>query len=381
MARYAKKRFGKKFVRKFGKRRGRAVVKRGGGGNSGGVKRRLNYDNRFPVKNALYSGKPAYIDSSNTGTSAPTDHGNLRGAPLRGRVPGGDVVRLGENTSMSSAYLGGRKSGMRSMLSNSGNGGIKKLYGNSVGQFNSTTGIQEQFTVGTLNRTDLNSVKTILDADLPTEMKAGNNDLKIYFGETVSRLHMKNQTNHVACVVLYDIVPKRTSDNSSLDSPVEAWIVGTNQQGFADYRLYPGNSPYESKEFTKRFSVVKTTRLYMEPGEQHEHVFVRRINKVFSSTLWDSTAASAGEAIIGLTGFTMVVAYGSIGHASTDAPNTVSYMPVRIDYIHHLTSQFQYVGTTLKKTQISTNNISTVAPAAWSFLAESADIDAPLQAA
>ena len=263
------------------------------------------------------------------------------------------------------------------MLSSSGNGGIKKLYGNTVGQFNSSTGQQSQFQVHTLQRQDLVGIKANLEADLPAEFKPGNNDLKVLFGEVVSRLHMKNQTNHVACVVMYDIIPIRQSDTTSLDSPFECWVVGCNMQGFNDYHVYPGNSPYESKEFTKRFKVVKSTRLYMEPGEQHEHVFVRRLHSVHSSTKWDSMSANAGETVLGLTGYTMVVAYGSIGHASTDLATSVSYMPVRLDWIHHVTTQIQYVGTTLKRTAIGTNNISAAAPTAWSFLAESADIDAP----
>jgi len=368
--RYAKKRFQKKSVRKFGRRRGRYVAKR----RTGNAVRRRLYDNRFPVKDAMYSGKPAYTDSSFTGTPAPS-------APKRGRVPGGDVVRLGENTSMSACYLGGRKRSMRSMLSSTGNGGIKKLYANAVGQFNTTTGVQNNFVVGAMSRTDLNGIKTSLEADLPTEFKPGSNDMKIYFGEIVSRLHLKNQTNHVACVVVYNIIPRRTSDGVANDIPSEAWISGVTMQGLASYATYPGNSPYESKEFTKRFKVVKSTRLYMEPGEQHEHVFVRRVNRVYSSTLWDSASLNVGETIAGLTGYTMVVAYGSIGHASTDLENTVSYMPVRIDWIHHVTSQFQFTGVQLKKTVLGINNVTQVAPAAWSFLAESGDIDAPLAAA
>lgn len=367
--RYAKKRFTKKSgVRKFGRRRhGKYVAKR----SFGGAKRRRLYDNRFPVNNAMYSGKPAYTG----GTPGPTS------APKRGRVPSGAVVRLGENTSMSACYLGGRKRGMRSVLSSSGNGGVKKLYGNTVGQFNGSTGTQGQLTVGTLNRLDLQAIKTNLDADLPTEMKAGTNDMRIYFGECVSRLHMKNQTNHVACVVLYDIVPKRTSDTSSLDTPNEAWVAGVTQQGMADYVNYPGNSPFESKEFTKRFKVVKTTRLYLEPGEQHEHVFVRRIHQVYNSCYFDSMSTGPGDTVAGLSAFTMAVIYGSIGHSSTDVSTTVSYMPVRIDWIHHVTAQYQYVGTALKKTAIGVNNISTVAPVAplvWNHLAASDDVESSL---
>nr|QXN75690.1 MAG: capsid protein [Virus sp.] len=367
--RYAKKRFARKPVRKFGRRkRGRQYVAKR---RIGGAGRRRLYDNRFPVNNAMYSGKPAYV----TGTPAPTS------APKRGRVPSGDVVRLGENTSMSACYLGKRTRGMRSMLSATGTGGVKKLYANAVGMHDSTTGVQTNFTVGTLSRVDLNAIKTNLDADLPTEFKYGTNDMKIFFGEVTSRLHLKNQTNHVACVVLYDIIPKRTSDNTTIDTPVEAWTTGLLQQGLASYSTYPGNSPYESKEFQKRFSVVKSTRLYMEPGEQHEHVFVRRLNRVVSSTLFDSSSANAGETIFGLTGYTMVVVYGSIGHFDTDVPTTVSYMPVRLDWIHHLTTQYQFVGVQAKKTAIGVNNIGNAPPAfpiLWNHLAASDDVPAGL---
>lgn len=365
---YARKFKKSRGYKKFGKRRTNRTF--GRRRNVGGSSRRRLYDNRLPLQGTMYSGKPVYATVNAAGTVA--------AAPKRDTRPAGDVVRLGDNTSMSATYLGRRKKGMRSMLSNSGNGGIKKLYNNSVGQYNGTTGVQDQITVGTLSRTDLNTIKTSLEGDLPAEFKPSTNDLKVFFGEQVSRLHMKNQTNHVACVVIYDIIPKRLLDTSTLDSPKEAWDAGCNQQGMTAYSTYPGNSPFESKEFTKRFQVVKSTRMYLEPGEQHEHVFVRRINRVYSSCLWDSKQASAGENIFGLTGYTMVVAYGSIGHSNTDVPGSVSYMPVRIDYIHHTTNQFQYVGTTLKKTVLGTNNISTTAPTTWNHIADAGDVEAGL---
>jgi len=357
------------------KRGGRKTVRVARRGVASG-RRRLGagYDTRFPLPNTMFSGKPVFGDRVGT-TQAPTS------APKRGRVPGGDVVRLGENTSMSASYLGKRQRGMRSMLSATGTGGVKKLYGNTVGMFDSQTGTQSTLTVGSLSRTDLNAIKTSLDADLPVEMKTGTNDMKVYFGDAVSRLHMKNQTNHVACVVLYDVIPLRSSDTSSLDTPSECWTQGVTQQGLASYATYPGNSPYESKEFTKRFKVVKSTRLYLEPGEQHEHVFVRRINKVFSSTWWDSTVSTAGETVGFLTGYTMAVIYGSIGHADTDAPASVSYMPVRVDWIHHVTVQYQYVGVQTKKTAFGANNITTLAPSAWNHLIASDDIQGGLATA
>nr|QXN75618.1 MAG: capsid protein [Virus sp.] len=310
-------------------------------------------------------------------TSAPKV-GNLRGAPLRGRVPNGDVTRLGENTTMSSCYLGASKGNMRRLFSATGNGALKKLYNNTVGQFNGATGTQSQIGWNVLGRADLVGIKTNLEADLPTEMKPGANDMKIWFGRVVQRLHMKNQTNHVACVVLYDIIPSFSSVSTAVDTPAEAWVKGVTDQGFASYATYPGNSPYESKEFKKYFKVVKTTRLYLEPGEQHEHVFTRSINKVFSSSLFDNTNANAGEAVYGMSGYIMASAYGSIGHSATDAAASVSYMPVRIDWIHHTTVQCQYSGVALKKTAVGTNNITTVAPANWDFIAAVDDVEGDL---
>jgi len=282
-------------------------------------------------------------------------------APRQQRAGTGEVRRLGENSSMSACYLGKSSRGMRYMQSKAG--GIKRTYQNNVGQMNTGTGVQASLSYASLTRTELAAVKTSLDADLPAEFKAGTNNMKIIFRDVRQKVHIKNQTNHVAYVTLYDIIPKSTCLNNVVDTPEETWAKGCLDQGMSAYPLLPGRSPYESKEFTKFFSVVKTTKLFLEPGEQHEHNYVRKLNRVFDSTIWDNAISNIGETIKGLTGFLMVVAYGSIGHSSTDVGSTVTYMPVRLDIVSHLEYSYQFFEVGKKTTVLTSNNLLGVAPA------------------
>jgi len=297
-------------------------------------------------------------------------------APVRGRGGLSEVRRLGENSSLSACYLGKSSRGMRYLQSKAG--GIKRTYQNNVGQLNTGTGTQSVISYISLPRLELIACKTALNADLPAEFKTGNNNMKIIFREVRQKMHIKNQTNHVATVTLYNIIPKAAVLTALIDSPEEAWVKGCTDQGMSGYSQLPGRGPYESKEFTKHFSVVKTTKLFLEPGEQHEHNFVRKINRVFDSTLWDDANLNIGETIKGLTAFTMLVAYGSLGHSSTDVGTTVSYMPVRLDIVNHLEYAYQFYELGKKTTVLTSNNLLGVAPADWDFIADAGDIEGNL---
>lgn len=362
----------RKYFKKYGKRNGRKYRRV--------AKRKSNRRRLVPMPSQYnYAMGPGTQQFG--GTRAPGLYKPVTAisAPKRGRVPTGDIQRLGENTSMSACYVGKRTRGMRSMFSATGVGGMKKQYANAVGTLNGTTGTQSVNNWSSLTRTELITMKTSLEGDLPAEFKPGTNDMKMFIGSITQRLHLKNQTNHVACVVLYDIITRRSSNNTNNDTPGEAWALGTTDQGLSSYITYPGNSPFESVDFNKYFKVVKSVRLYLEPGEQHEHVFVRRINRTYNSTLFDRAAGTAGECIAGLTGWIMAAYYGSIGHSSTDAASTVSYMPVRIDHIHHQIYNFQCAGVLQKRTVLGgANNITTTAPANWDYMADAGDIEGDL---
>lgn len=220
---------------------------------------------------------------------------------------------------------------------------------------------------------DLAVTKTALDAT------AGDNNLKIFFGYLKHRVCFKNQSNHVCALSIYDMVPRRTPQNLSYNDPKECWDKGISDLGGGVAQsTIPGSTPFASPEFRRLFSVLKVTKIYLEPGETHEHTYYRKINGVRNSTMWDNNTNFG--MVPGVSSIIMYTAYGSIGHEATSGdtnPTMVTYMPCRIDVVESR----EYNAAVVPFSQASyttVTNLSTLAPANWDFMAESGDVDGDL---
>lgn len=303
--------------------------------------------------------------------SAPRLPGRSRLA-LKGRTPTstrtrqkkrfGNVVKHSDNSSMSSSRFGyacPRR--------------IRMLFKNMLGRrtvrtvnatnFSTNGGQQNQHTDTVLDRTEL------LSAKLEITGTSSNNNFKFFLGYMKYRMVVKNQVNHVVRVTFYDIVPKFTQV-SSLDTPQECWIKGQQDLGLAatDNRV-PHATPFSSPEFRRFMRVVKTTTVYLEPGQQHEHSVYRRINRLINSTEFDNANSNA---VRGCTYFCMINVLGSLGHEAA-TPTTVSYMPCTLDIVSHREYYYSYLpGST--PTYTAVNNLSAVTT--WNFMGEQGDIDA-----
>lgn len=296
--------------------------------------------------------------------------GSLTQTKTKSKV--GTIVRLGENTSVSSFRSGYPMSKFNKMLYRKTEG-RRTFYANSSGSVLTPTGRQTIQFINALTQTDLTTTKTALDST------AGPNNLKMFLGYIKHRVCWKNQSNHVAALMIYDMMPRRGAQNTNFDSPIECWEKGIGDAGGGTAQPYiPGSTPFQSPEFRRLFSVLRVTKIYLEPGETHEHTWYRRINGVRNSSIWDNS--SSFGMVPGVSHLIMWLAYGSIGHEATvgDAnPSTVTYMPCRLDYVESREYNAAVVPFS-QNTYATVTNLSTLAPTNWDFLADNGDVDGDL---
>lgn len=280
----------------------------------------------------------------------------------------GQIVRVSENASLSSTRYGYPMSRVTKLMYRKSEG-RRTFYSNNATSLLTLTGRQSLGFFNALGQGELATIKTTLD---PT---AGTNNLKIFLGYIKQKVTFKNQSNHVACLTMYDLNGRRVALSSSLDSPIEAWEKGISDMGGGTAQPYiPNSTPFQSPEFRRLFNTIKVTKIYLEPGETHEHTIYRRINRVYNSTVWDNQTLGV---VPGITSLLFYTVYGSIGHEATTGdtnPATVTYMPCRIDMIH----QWEFNAAVVPASQPSystTTNLITTAPVNWDFMAEAGDVD------
>lgn len=349
------------------------------------TKRRKYGAKRRSAPRRRLGGFTTSLDPSGFGGSALTGAAVTAGGAILNKLMGsgantqtktkskiGTIVRVGENTSLSSFRFGPPMSRFNKMLYRKTEG-RRTFYANSSGSVLTQTGRQTVQFLNALTNSDCGTTKTALDST------AGPNNLKVFFGYIKHRVCWKNQSNHVAALMIYDMIPRRGAQNSNYDSPIECWEKGISDAGGGTAQPYiPGSTPFQSPEFRRLFSVLKVTKIYLEPGETHEHTFYRKINGVRNSTTWDNSTSFG--MVPGISHLIMWLAYGSIGHEATvgDAnPTTVTYMPCRLDYVE--TREYNAAVVPFSQNTYATvTNLSTTAPANWDFMAESGDVDGDL---
>lgn len=218
----------------------------------------------------------------------------------------------------------------------SGSGGLKRevfkrLVGrrtdftNNSSNIVCTQGVQKVAYLYSLQQSELAALKTTLNGGVSTALP-----MKIFFGYQKLKLQLRNQSNVMARVCIYDLVPKRQAITSTADNPVEAWQKGLVDFGLTNGETVVGQTPLRSPEFRRFFHVVRASGFWMEAGEQHEHTFYRKINKLFDSTAWD---VSSPVFYPGLSAFFLIVVYGALAHDNTSA-TSVTTAPVTLDYAY-----------------------------------------------
>lgn len=199
---------------------------------------------------------------------------------------------------------------------------------------------------------------------------ATNNSVRCFLGNLKMRCSFKNQSNAVGKLLIYDLLCKKSTPSTALDSPTEAWNKGLGDFGGSATLNSIGATPNASPEFRNYWSIKKCTAIMLEPGQQHDHVLNRSINKVYDSTYW---ANNVGASLAWLSGAVMFVWHGSLIHESA-TPTTVTYSDMRLDYAYTLEYNFGYMKQNLPSHTVVSQFPTTITDP--DFMGEAGDIDA-----
>lgn len=200
-----------------------------------------------------------------------------------------------------------------------------------------------------LTTAELTAISTAANAGVVT-----GNPVKPFVFECKSKLHVRNQHNSLVTMIVYDLMAKRQSPSTAFDNPEECWERGLTDAGVAaGHSLNVGQTPSFSAEFRRYWRIKQTTKVLLEPGQQHEHTVYHKINRVLDSTAWAITPTS----VVGLTTYTMIVFYGSLAH-ETATPTTVSFTAATLDIAQFVEKKFGYI-THVGDTYTLTNTLPT----------------------
>lgn len=275
------------------------------------------------------------------------------------------VVKRGENSSATATRMGSYMTRFNRMM-------YKKLVARRVNASVSSTrstsaaGQQSVFASFNLDKTQLVALK-----DDIVGASGDANEYKFFIKYVKRTSLIRNQSNSVVKLSLYDVSLKKQPNGTAADTPIECW-----EKGLADFGLgssaaqQPGMTPYRSPEFNRYFYVKRVSTVYLEAGQQHEHTFIHRINRLVPSTVFDNSGSLVS--FQGLTTWTMAVFLGSLGHESL-TPGNVSIMPATLDILTRSEVHYGYLESKAPKYTWTNNLPATVTN--FDFMGETGDAD------
>jgi len=273
------------------------------------------------------------------------------------------AVKQGDNSSFSYTFIKSRWNPKLKSLYRLVQGKQTRLE-QSASSAVSTTGTQNALAIMYFAKSRLDDITTICNDGNFTD-----NSVRCFIGGIKLNCSFKNQSNAVGKLMIYDLICKKHTPSTNLDTPTEAWSKGYTDLGAGSLNNI-GTTPNISSEFRQFWGVHKVTTVMLEPGQQHDHVVSRSINKVYDSTYW---ANNVGTAVARLTGSVMFVWHGSLAHESS-APTNVTYTEMRLDFAHSIEYTFGYM-----KQNVPSHTVYTQFPSVLAdpdFMGEAGDVDA-----
>lgn len=228
-------------------------------------------------------------------------------ATRRKRRPAGRATKTGENSSMSYTKFGTKwRRNLRTLYKSVQGCQIRTDRGASSSV--AAIGLQgtiEHFDCG---RGDLEALSTVVNGGTATE-----NNVKLFIGHVKRKSIYRNASNNVTKLTLYDLTLKRDPFGTAVDSPVECWNKGMLDfpGGSANLSTRIGTTPLTSPEFKRTFRVRRVTVINLEPGQQHEHTVVYRMNRVVPAVEFQNTSVFYFR---NLSAFTLAVFNGGLVH-------------------------------------------------------------------
>lgn len=277
----------------------------------------------------------------------------------------GRAVKRGDNSSASFCSFGKRwlKRGAAKLLA--GMSGKKCIATHSSGNLSSAQRQQATGFYDWMSKADCTAIKT--EANGGTASDSHVSYLMRYMKGVLT---VKNQSNHVVKVKLYDLVCKRPPAGTSVDNPTEAWQKWYTDAGASGTITNEvGNSPLRSQEFLKYFSVKRFICHDLEPGETHTHTVYQGYNRLIRDF---DISETTNVSIPYMTGYVMFTIHGSIGHESA-TPGNVSYMPATIDFTWRKELVFQHATQVQPKYTLTNNLPATVTN--FDAMLENQDVD------
>lgn len=230
----------------------------------------------------------------------------------------------------------------------------KKIYSSMVGHQgvtnnyygNYVSGLGQQ-SVGSFplfSKTQLQEIKTAC-------VGTTNNTAKVYIKSINTSITLRNQTTQPGRVRIYDIVCRRDTPSTTLDSPYECWAKGlTDLSGSTATPNDAFAHPNRSDEFRCYWKIARTHDVNLQCGDSYVHTVKIKCNRVLDTTVLDN---AVGTSIGGWTHYVLVVHMGSLVNSNQDN-NRVTYCSLKLDYIQSITTRFAYFEKNLATYTVNT---------------------------
>lgn len=177
-----------------------------------------------------------------------------------------------------------------------------------------------------LSRDDIEDMHAQYTAAESVPVGATNtlNTRRLKILKVTAKVTLKNMSNIPIDVILFDIVPKKDSQNTSNTRPIDEWNLGVGDERITltgdtpALFTVPGTRPFQSQRFCQFFTVKKSTKFTLGAGSEHIHYITIKpgylLNRAFTAPYVDYR---------GLTTQLMAIIRGGLVHDATNG-TTVS---------------------------------------------------------
>lgn len=171
-----------------------------------------------------------------------------------------------------------------------------------------------------LDRDDLSAIWSSVDTQARTS--------KCMLGLGKSMIHIRNQSNNLCKLRLYEIWTTRNPQDAKLNFPQGAWYDHCTDQSFPQITVQDGllngahkvdETPFAARDFARYYRVHRVHTVHLEPGQQHNHTVRHKMFRVMSKEAWEDTPALM-VSMGGITRHFMLVWYGGLTHDTLVAP-------------------------------------------------------------
>lgn len=198
-----------------------------------------------------------------------------------------------------------------------------------------------------LHQTQLKEMfQQIIDTtEIDTEYDTNKKTMSLYIQDMYASIDITNVTNSQCWVEIYDIRPKHDI-NDALSSPANLVKLGIQQitnSGLAADLNHVSTDPFMSDLFTQNYSVYKSTRICLTPGELHTHRVHWAPNMLISR---ERVEASTGYVppyfLERLTYFSMIRFHGAPCVVSSSGVDSATYCEIKLGICWHSKVDFSF---------------------------------------